>query len=83
MQIAKVEHEILEEVARLMEKAGFASFVQAPIPSDYDEKSLEASLVTIKAIAAKYDKEEAIVQVKSLMEMYNIQIDELIENIKK
>jgi hypothetical protein len=76
-----LEHEILVEVMNLMEKTGFESFTAVTSRETDSKLSLEATLINLKNLCARYDKQDALIQVRSLMEKYNIQIDELVENI--
>jgi uncharacterized protein (DUF934 family) len=76
----KIEHDILVEVMHLMEKTGFDSFTAVTIGPSDDERSLEAALINLKNLAARYDKQDALIQVRSLMEKYNIQADELVSS---
>jgi hypothetical protein len=76
-----IEHEILHEVMSLMEKTGFESFTAVTTSETDSMPSLEATLVNIKSLCARYDKQDALIQVRTLMEKYNIQLDELVENI--
>jgi hypothetical protein len=76
----KIEHDILVEVMHLMEKTGFESFTAVTISPSDEQQSLEATLINLKSLVARYDKEDALIQVRSLMEKYNIQADELVSN---
>jgi hypothetical protein len=71
--------EIIHEMTQLLEKMAVESF--APVITAADSDSSEAALINLKAINARYDKQEAIAHVKALMDKYNIQIDELLEQI--
>lgn len=76
-----IEHEILEEVMKLLEKAGFDAV--APMPSSIqnnESHSLESSLIILKNLNARYDKNDAVSHIRSLMHRYNIQLDELIDS---
>lgn len=73
-----MEHDIIVEISRLLEKTGLEGLV--PTPSNSDQ-ILESALIDLRNLNARYDKEEALNQVQWLMENYNIQIDELIERI--
>ncbi|HYC83769.1 MAG TPA: hypothetical protein VEB86_01050 [Chryseosolibacter sp.] len=66
----------------LLDKTAVAAFAPVITETETDAQDVEAILINLKAINAKYDKSEAIAQVKALMERYNIQIDELLERIK-
>jgi hypothetical protein len=78
MENPNTNHEIIQEMTQLLDKTAVESF--APIITDTgsDEQNIEAFLISLKAINARYDKNDALVQVKALMEKYNIQIDELL-----
>ncbi|HYF69583.1 MAG TPA: hypothetical protein VD884_15665 [Ohtaekwangia sp.] len=76
-----VEHEILEEVMKLLEKAAFDAI--APMPSSMENSeshSLESSLITLRNLNARYDKDDAVSHIRSLMHRYNIQLDELMDS---
>lgn len=74
-----MEREIISEMARLLEKTGIESVI--PQPSAESVQSLEATLVNLRSLNARYEKDEAINQVQWLMNTYNIQIDELMDRI--
>jgi hypothetical protein len=76
-----IEHEILHEVMNLMEKTGFESFTAVTTSETDSAVAMEATLINIRSLCARYDKQDALIQVRSLMEKYNIQLDELVENI--
>ena len=76
-----VEHEILEQVMKLLEKAGFDEI--APMPSSMESNeshSLESSLITLRNLNARYDRDDAVSHIRSLMHRYNIQLDELMDS---
>ena len=73
-----MEHDIIVEISKLLEKTGLERLVPPPSNSD---QILESALIDLRNLNARYDKEEALNQVQWLMENYNIQIDELIERI--
>jgi hypothetical protein len=77
----KAEAEILQEMSLLLEKMAVDSFVPVLTDSDTAMQHAEAVLLNLKSINARYDKHEAITQVQALMERYNIQIDELLEQV--
>jgi hypothetical protein len=79
-QHKNIEHEILVEAMHLMEKTGFESFTAVTASPSDDTSSLEATLINLKNLSARYDKQDALIQVRSLMERYNIQPDELVGN---
>jgi hypothetical protein len=79
MEQQTIESEIVRQIVELMEKSGFESV--APLlslrekdPTEY----VENILINLKTLNAKYDKNEAIHQIRRLMEKYNIQLDQLI-----
>jgi hypothetical protein len=74
----KIEHDLLVEVMSLMDKTGFESFAAVTASPADARQSLEATLINLKTLAARYDKHDALVLVRSLMEKYNIQVDELV-----
>jgi hypothetical protein len=77
----KINHQdIINEMTQLLEKMAVESFV--PVITAADMHDAEAVLINLKAINARYDKHEAVTHMKALMEKYNIQIDELLEQIK-
>lgn len=65
----------------LMEKTGFESFTAVTASETDSDPSMEATLINLKSLCARYDKQDALIQVRALMEKYNIQVDELVENI--
>jgi ABC-type molybdenum transport system ATPase subunit/photorepair protein PhrA len=73
-----MEHDIIVEISRLLEKTGLEGLV---LPPSNNDQILESALIDLRNLNARYDKEEALNQVQWLMENYNIQIDELIERI--
>jgi hypothetical protein len=70
--------EIIQEMTQLMEKMAVDSFI--PV-TDAASEHAEAVFTNIKVMNARYDKYEALTQIKALMEKYNIQIDELLDQI--
>jgi hypothetical protein len=73
--------EVLQELAVLLEKTAIDTL--SPVISDGNvTQQDEAFLISLKAVNARYDKADALAQIKALMEKYNIQIDELLEQIK-
>ena len=65
---------------QLMEKAGFQALV--PVSSSDsldDDRNLSTLLAMVKSLNARYDKSEALAHVKSLLDKYNIQLDQLID----
>jgi hypothetical protein len=77
-----MEHDIIIEMAKLLEKSGIENATLFDTSSaENNSKNLETSWINIKALNARYDKSEALNQVQWLMNKYNIQIDELMEGI--
>jgi hypothetical protein len=81
MKIA--ERDIIAEMTQLLDKMAVESFVPVITGTARNAYDKEAVLINLKAINAKYDKQEALAHVKALMEKYNIQIDELVELMKR
>jgi hypothetical protein len=80
MEQQTMESEIVRQMVELMEKSGFDSV--APLlslrekdPTEYTENIL----INLKTLNARYDKNEAIHHIRSLMEKYNIQLDQLLD----
>jgi hypothetical protein len=74
----KLEHELLGEVMGLMEKSELNELTPLPISMDSSEgHALESSLITIRNLNARYDRQEAIAQIRGLIRRYKIQLDEL------
>jgi hypothetical protein len=79
---ALMEHEILLEMSKLLEKTGMDNVIPVvPASTANEARFLETTLVNIKNFNARYEKAEALNQVQWLMNTYNIQIDELMERI--
>ena len=77
-----MEHEIMLEVSKLLEKTGLENLIPTlPPPGANQDQFLENTLISLKSANARYEKSEALNQVQWLMNTYNIQIDELIERI--
>jgi hypothetical protein len=75
-----MEHEIILEMSKLLEKTGIDNVIPVSV-SDNQQQILETALINLKSLNARYEKNEALNQVQWLMSNYNIQIDELIERI--
>jgi hypothetical protein len=76
-----IEQEIIKQVTDLMEKSGFESIT--PVLPSFEKESpefVDTLLINLKSLNAKYDKNEALYQIKCLMDKYNIQLDELIDD---
>lgn len=77
-----MEHEILLEMSRLLEKTGMDNVIPVVPPlTEHQDQFIETTLINLKNLNARYEKNDAMNQVKWLMETYNIQIDELMERI--
>lgn len=73
-------NELVVELIELLEKSGHESY-RIPDPDMIRKNqsgTIESMLITVRNLNAKYDKQEAIAQIKSLMHRYNIQADELV-----
>ena len=77
----RMEHEIILEMAKLLEKTGIDNVLPASPAASHQQQILETALINLKSLNARYEKGEALNQVQWLMDNYNIQIDELIERI--
>ena len=75
-----MEHDIIVEMSRLLEKTGIDPVIPTATTSQNDQ-FLETTLINLRTINARYDRNEALSQVQWLMSTYNIQIDELMERI--
>ncbi len=79
-----MEHEILVEMSRLLEKTGMDKVIPVIPPlTIHQEQFMETTLINLKNLNARYEKSEALNQIQWLTETYNIQIDELMERISK
>ena len=76
-----MEHEIILEMSKLLEKTGIDNVIPVSPASGNQQQILETALINLKSLNARYEKSEALNQVQWLMNNYNIQIDELIERI--
>lgn len=75
-----IEHELLGEVAGLMEKSALNELAPLPLSvSDNEAHAMESSLITIRNLNARYGKDEAVAHIRGLMHRYNIQFDELMD----
>ena len=74
-----MEHEIMVEMSKLLEKTGLDNIIPSSVPND--QQVLETVLINLKSLNARFEKGEAIGQIQWLMSAYNIQIDELMERI--
>ena len=79
MENGNISKAIIQEMNELLEKTAVSSVTSLDTASDLENQ--EAILISLKAINARYDKHEAIIHVRAIMEQYNIQIDELLELI--
>ena len=74
------ENEIARQLLDLLDKAGLEAF--SPFASAIDRNSrdyLETILISLRNLNAKYDKNEAIQHIHCLMDKYNIQLDQLVD----
>jgi hypothetical protein len=78
MQTQHLETEILRQCLELMEKAGLQISIPFYPSEENGEMQSETMLISLRALNARYDKNEAITQIKLLMDRYNIQLDQLI-----
>ncbi len=79
-----MEHEILLEMSRLLERTGLDDVIPVVPPlTEHQDDFIETTLINLKNRNARYEKSEALNQVQWLMDTYNIQIDELIERISQ
>ena len=77
-----MENEIILEMSRLLEKTGMENVIPITLSSVRSkDQFMETTLINLKNINARYEKHEALDQVRWLMNKYNIQIDELMERI--
>jgi hypothetical protein len=76
------EHEILQEIAVLLDNTAIEPLAEVQPTSFDDEVFLERMLMNLKAINVRYDKHEALVHIARLMEKYNIQLDEVLDYTK-
>jgi len=78
-----MEKEIIFEMSKLLEKTGLENVIPVtPASATGQDLALENTLINLKNINARYEKGEALMQIRWLMNTYNIQIDELIERIR-
>lgn len=80
MEQHTVESEIVMQLLELLEKAGFQALVPL-YPSDNleDERTLDTLRIMVKSLNARYDRHEALTHIRSLLDKYNIQVDQLID----
>ena len=76
-----MEHEILLEMSRLLEKTGMESVIPVTPSTLNQDQFMETTLISLKNTNAQYEKGQALNQIQWLMQKYNIQIDELMERI--
>ena len=74
-----INQQIIEEMTQLLEKMAVESFVPDTASG---AEGAQAFLITLKGMNARYDKQEALAQVQALLRKYNIQVDELLEQIR-
>ena len=75
MEQQTMEQEIMRQILELMDKSGLDLIP----PTGESSEFVEAMVINLKTLNAKYDKNEAIYQIKCLMDKYNIQLDQLID----
>jgi hypothetical protein len=74
-----LEHEIVMQLIELLQKSGVDSLGSLSAPEDLqDVSALETILINVKTLNARYDKIDAITQIRSLMSKFNIQLDQII-----
>lgn len=81
METPNLYQAIVQEMTLLLEKTAVEEFAPVIADAATDDQNSEAILISLKAINARYDKHEAVAHVKALMNKYNIQIDELLEQV--
>ena len=69
------EHETLRQAIELLEKTGVEAIAGA-LPAEITDT--DTLLLNLKALNARYDREDAIAHIRCLMTKYNIQLDQLI-----
>jgi hypothetical protein len=81
MEQLTMEQEIVRQMLDVMEKSGMESIAPVLSPADQKESAdfIETILINLKTLNAKYDKNEAIQQIRCLLDKYNIQIDQLLD----
>jgi hypothetical protein len=79
MENVTINHEIIRELTLLLDKTAVESFAPVIIDDSSEKLDTEAILINLKTINARYDKNEAMTQIRALMQKYNVQIDELLE----
>ena len=80
MEQQTIEQEILKQMLEVMEKSGLGSI--APVLSSVEKEPpdfVKTILINLKTLNAKYDKNEALQQIRCLLEKYNIQVDQLLD----
>lgn len=79
MQKDNIQLEVVNECMQLLEKTCFPESLPVFSTGGADLSVLENTLVTIKTLNARYDRHEAISQIRAMMQHYNIQIEELMD----
>jgi hypothetical protein len=75
-----MEKEIIFEMSKLLEKTGLENGIPLTSASTSGQDlALENTLINLKNLNARYEKGDALMQIRWLMNTYNIQIDELME----
>lgn len=75
-----IEFQIVKQVLEVMDKSGFESI--APVLTALEQDTpefIDTILINLKTLNAKYDKNEALHQIRCLMGKYNIQLDQLVD----
>jgi hypothetical protein len=79
MEQSIMEQEVLTQLTELMEKSGFESIAPVALTDADSARFIDTTLINLKTLNARYDKNEAIQQIRCLMEKYNIQLDQLMD----
>lgn len=74
-----IENQIVRQVVELMDKSGFESIAPVLTAEQDSPEFIDTILINLKTLNAKYDKNEALHQIKCLMDKYNIQLDQLVD----
>ena len=75
-----IEQQIVKQLLEVMDKSGFESIAPVLTALEQDTSEfVETILINLKTLNAKYDKNEALHQIKCLMGKYNIQLDQLVD----
>jgi hypothetical protein len=75
-----IKQEIIQQLNELMERSGIDAIETVGTQAAKDDhQAMEDTLTNLKSLNARYDRDEAIEQIRCLMEKYNIQLDQLID----